>query len=219
MPLPPPLPGTLPHFLLWMGDSGLATVATAAMVLALALGRTTRGAAVRWAGAFVGVTSLVFATKLGLFGWGEGIAALDFRGPSGHATLSAFVWPLCARLLTMRAGRPLRLAALAVGSAAAAGTAGVLVAFGFHSGAEVAAGSLLGGGAAWTCIRRTQAIEPPLPGITVLAALLIVASVGLQHGRELPALVRFKWKAHEMVASEMPRWSKENVRFGGATHR
>lgn len=200
MLLPPPAPGTLPHFLLWMGDSGLATVVTAAMVMALALDRTTRGLAGRWGIAFVGITSLVFATKLGLFGWNDGIAALDFRGPSGHATLSAFVWPLCARLLTMRADRPLRLVALVLGAASAAGTAWVLVTCGFHSGAEVAAGSLLGGGAAWACIRGTRTAPPPLRGITVLAGLLIATSIGLQHGRELPALVRFKWKAHEMVA-------------------
>lgn len=213
--LPPPAPGTLPHFLLWMGDSGLATVVTAAMVLALALHRTTRGLAGRWAGVFVGVTALVFATKLGLFGWGEGIAALDFRGPSGHATLSAFVWPLCARLLTMRAGRSVRRAAGLVGMALAAGTAWVLVTHGFHSGVEVAAGSLLGGGAAWACIRHARAIEPPRPGITLLAAVLIASSVGLQHGRELPALVRFKWKAHEMMARSH---QEENARFGGVTH-
>ena len=60
---------------------------------------------------------------------------------------------------------------------------------------------LLGGGAAWVCIRRARSVPPPLPGATVLAGLLIAASVGLQHGKELPVLVRFKGKAHEMVAS------------------
>ncbi len=202
--LPPPLAGTLSHFLLWLGDSGLASVATGAMASSLALSATTRGLAWRWTGAFCAVSALVFATKLGLFGWGEGFAALDFRGPSGHATLSAFVWPLCAWLLAARAGRAPRRAALALGAAAAGGTAWVLIAFGFHSVAEVVAGSVLGGGAAWACLAAARRAAPPPPRVQVLAAVLVATVFGLQHGRELPALVRFKWKAHELVALARP---------------
>lgn len=183
-----------------MGDSGLATLVVGTVALCLALRKQTRGLAWLWAGAFVLVTSLVFATKLGLFGWGDGFDAIDFRGPSGHATLSAFVWPMVAWLLTLHAGRRVRFAAYLVGAAFAMGIAWILVAYRFHSLPEVVAGSLLGGGASVACIAASRFSAPAPKHITVLAALAIAVLFGLQHGTQFGPLVRFKAKAHQLVA-------------------
>lgn len=201
-PLHPLVPGNLSHFLLWMGDSGLATLVVGAVALCLALRRQTRGLAWLWAGTFVLVTSLVFATKLGLFGWGEGFASLDFRGPSGHATLSAFVWPMVAWLLTLHADRRVRLAAHLLGAAFALAIAWILVAYDFHSLPEVVAGSLLGGGASVACIAAARSAAPAPRHITLLAALMIALLFGLQHGTQFGPLVRFKAKAHQLVAAD-----------------
>lgn len=183
-----------------MGDSGLATLVVGAVALCLALRQQTRGLAWLWAGAFVLVTSLVFATKLGLFGWGDGFESLDFRGPSGHATLSAFVWPMVAWLLTLHADRRVRFAAHLLGAAFALGIAWILVAYDFHSLPEVVAGSLLGGGASIACIAAARFSAPAPKHITVLAALVIAVLFGLQHGTQFGPLVRFKAKAHQLVA-------------------
>jgi hypothetical protein len=199
-PLLPLVPGNLSHFLLWMGDSGLATLVVGAVALCLALRKQTRGLAWRWAGAFVLVTSLVFATKLGLFGWGDGFESLDFRGPSGHAALSAFVWPMVAWLLTLHAGPRLRGAAYFLGVACALAIAWILVAYDFHSLPEVVAGSLLGGSASLACIAAARSSAPAPKAVTVLAGLVIVALFGLQHGAQFGPLVRFKAKAHQLVA-------------------
>ncbi|WP_219216928.1 hypothetical protein [Variovorax boronicumulans] len=201
-PLLPLVPGNLSHFLLWMGDSGLATLVVGAVALCLALRKQTRGLAWLWAGAFVLVSSLVFATKLGIFGWGDGFERLDFRGPSGHATVSAFVWPMVAWLLTMHAGRSVRVAAYLLGAAFAMGIAWILVAYSFHSLPEVVAGSLLGGGASVACIAAARFSAPAPRHITVLAALVIALLFGLQHGTQLGPLVRFKAKAHQLVATD-----------------
>jgi multidrug transporter EmrE-like cation transporter len=153
----------------------------------------------RWAAAFVLMTSLVFATKLGLFGWDNGIDALDFRGPSGHATLSAFVWPMVAWALTLHASRRFRDAALFLGAAFALAVAWILVAFNFHSVPEVVAGSLLGGLASCICIRVGRFAMPPPKHVTVMAGLLVAILFGIQHGKHLPVLNQFKWKLHQLV--------------------
>jgi hypothetical protein len=94
-----PVPGTLSHLFLSLDDSGLATVVTSTMVLPLALTERSRRVDWLWAIAFAGIASIAsiaFATKPGLFGWGNGIQTLDFRYPSGRAALSAF-YGLCVR--------------------------------------------------------------------------------------------------------------------------
>lgn len=194
-------PGSFAHFLLWMGDSGLATLITAAVVLALAIPKATRGLACRWAAAFVLIVALVLATKLPLFGWGKGIEAIDFRGPSGHATLAAFVWPMVAWLVAARASRRVRCIALAVGAAFAMGVAWVLVAYGFHSLVETVGGGLLGGVAAGACIVSARAAHPPSVRVTWLAACAVAVVFGLQHGAPLKPLKQLERAAHRMVAS------------------
>ena len=185
-----------------MGDSGLATLVTAVVVAALAIKKETRGLAWRWGAAFVLVASLVFATKLRLFGWGNGIEAIGFRGPSGHATLAAFVWPMVAWLLTARSARPVRWAAMGVGAGLALGTAWVLVAYDFHSFSEVVAGSVLGGMGAGACVWTGRSAHPPSALVTGLAALTVAVLFGVQHGSRFGPLTQLERKAHKMVAPE-----------------
>jgi hypothetical protein len=194
--------GNVPHFLLWLGDSGLATVVSGGVAFSLAATKETRGMAWRWVATFVLTTSLVFATKLGIFGWGDGIKSLDFRGPSGHATLSALVWPMVAWVLTGHADRRVRQSAFMLSGVLALGTAWVLVACDFHSVPEVVAGSLLGGGAACACVRAGRCVAPPSKPITVMAGVLIAILFGLQHGERLQPLTHFKQKVRQLVALE-----------------
>ena len=194
-------PGSFAQFLLWMGDSGLATPVAAVVVVALAMSKATRALACRWAAAFLLVVALVLATKLQLFGWGNGIASIGFRGPSGHATLAAFVWPMVAWLITARGGRWIRVMGICLGAACAAGVAWVLVAYGFHSLVETVAGGLLGGAGAGVCIFTARSAHPPSARASWLAACAVAVVFGLQHGAPLRPLKQLERAAHRMVAS------------------
>lgn len=184
-----------------MGDSGLATLVAAVALLALAIPKATRGSACRWAVAFVLVVSVVLATKLRLFGWGNGIPAIGFRGPSGHATLAAFVWPMVAWLITARADRRIQVIGIGLGSACAVGVAWVLVAYGFHSLVETVAGGLLGGVGAGVCIFAARSAHPSSARVKWLAACAVAVVFCLQHGAPLKPLKQLERAAHRMLAS------------------
>ncbi|MFT4190800.1 MAG: phosphatase [Comamonas sp.] len=95
----------------------------------------------RWLGAVACVSLLVLASKLAFMGWGVGSHRLDFTGFSGHATLSAAIYPVALGLLAGPRWRGLGIAA------------GVLLALAIsysrlplhaHSVSEVVSGSILG---------------------------------------------------------------------------
>lgn len=195
----PIVAGNLVHFLLWIGDSGLTTLVAGTVVLSLAVAKKTQELALRWAVAFTGLTALVFATKLGLFGWGKGFASLDFRGPSGHASLSAFVWPMVASLLTTHTNIHVRRLALFVSAVAALGTAWILVAHAFHSVAEVAAGSILGALGTTACIWGSRSGPRPSRHVVWAAGFAIFMLFIVQHGESFAPLTRLQIKAHQMV--------------------
>ena len=202
----PVLPGTVPHFLLWMGDSGLTTPIAAVVAAALVVSRGTRLLAMVWCAAFVGSASIVFATKLGVFGWGEGFDAISFRGPSGHATLAACVWPAVAWLLTSRAPPVWRRAAVGAGAAVALGVAWTLATRGYHTLPEVAAGTLLGAAAAgWFLRAVASCVRPPPTAVLVVAGLLIAGWLSLQHGKPFGPLDRAKADVHRWVEGRARR--------------
>jgi len=182
-----------------MGDSGLATPIAAALALLLASSSTTRRLARIFTAAVLCAACIVFATKLGLFGWGDGIDALSFRGPSGHATLSACVWPVVAWLVSSRAHLAVRVAAVAFGFCIALGVAYVLVAYGYHTLSETVAGTLLGGCASAIFLVAAKAACQPPAGVVVLAILAAIGWLCIQHGRPLVALENFKYAIHALV--------------------
>jgi len=105
----------------------------------------------------VAVTITVISKCL-FFGWGIGIAALDFTGISGHTLLATSILPLLLRGIPWPA-----LQARGWGAAAgwalalAVGVSRVMV--NAHSVSEVVAGWVLGGAVSWPTLRalgRTQ---------------------------------------------------------------
>lgn len=81
-----------------LGDSRLL-LPTAVVLIAIGLWRG-QGWAPRWAVGLSAVGLIVLASKLAFLGWGLGIASVDFTGFSGHAAISAVVWPIVLWLLT-----------------------------------------------------------------------------------------------------------------------
>ncbi|MDR6094770.1 phosphatase PAP2 family protein [Stenotrophomonas sp. SORGH_AS_0321] len=142
-----------------LGDS--RSLLPAAMVL-IAFGACQRS---RWSlrciASLCVIGTLVLGSKLAFLGWGIGLARLDFTGFSGHATLSALIWPvlLAVGLSTRRSHW-----SAAAGLMLAAVIAYSRLPLQAHSWSEIVSGWLLGAsGAVWT-LRRLDASSPARPG-------------------------------------------------------
>jgi membrane-associated phospholipid phosphatase len=98
---------------------------------------------------------LTVVSKCLFYGWGIGIAALDFTGVSGHGLLASAVLPLLLRGLP--GGSAYRWGpALGVGLAFVVGVSRVMV--GAHSVSEVLAAWLLGLAVSWPVVQRLQTV-------------------------------------------------------------
>lgn len=128
------------HLLSMLGDSRL--LLPMAAVLLFAGWRVGTVWHVRWAMALMVVGLIVLASKLAFLGWGIGVARLDFIGFSGHAAMSAVVWPMTAFIAatTHRAGKW----AAMLGFALAAAVGYSRIPLNAHSWSEVVSGGLLG---------------------------------------------------------------------------
>lgn len=141
------------HSLSLLGDSRLL-LPTASVLIGAGLWKMHRWPA-RWA---LGLTTsglVVLISKLAFLGWGIGIARLDFTGISGHAAISAAVWPVVLYLTMPRrvAGRWGALAGLLL----AAGIAYSRLPLGAHSLSEVTSGWILGALASAWALAAAQA--------------------------------------------------------------
>ena len=85
------------HLLSILGDSRLL-VPAALVLIVMGWHRASRWH-LRWAVTLCVIGAMVLASKLAFLGWGIGIARLDFTGFSGHAAISAIVWPVVLWLL------------------------------------------------------------------------------------------------------------------------
>lgn len=126
-----------------MGNSVL--MLSSALVLAIWLGLVAAWrVCLVWVLAIGVAVLLVLATKIAFFGWGWGIAQIDFTGVSGHAMLATAVLPTLAAAMTLRAS--LQASTVAVGLAFVLAVAVGLsrIALGAHSLSEVLTGWLVG---------------------------------------------------------------------------
>lgn len=165
---------------IWLSELGNSKWLLPAAVLLIVLsgisGTLPWRTATRWAIA-VGVTSLiVLCSKIAFMGWGIGSAALDFTGFSGHAAMSACVYPPLAALLGT--GRHVSRRWLVVaGLALAAAIAYSRLPLWAHSPSEVIAGFLLGGLAAAWPLSRWPARAAALPAWKWLAPAVLALGI------------------------------------------
>lgn len=129
------------------GDSKWLLPAVALLIIvAVRSGTLSAKAALRWACAIAVTASIVLLSKLAFMGWGIGSAPLDFTGFSGHAAMSAAIYP--PLLVVLGSGRKLSRGGLVLaGLAWAALIAASRVALHAHSPSEVVSGFALGGAA------------------------------------------------------------------------
>lgn len=157
----------------WLGDSGFLLPVALWIAVWLGLRGVTRPLAWRWVLLFGLGGGLVAVSKVAFMGWGIGSAALNFTGFSGHAALSASVWPVAGWLTASRGRHRLRVCAAALGLLLALLIGLSRLAIHAHSKSEVAAGLVLGGVVSgcflWLQHRRPH---PRLHALLVLATLV-----------------------------------------------
>jgi membrane-associated phospholipid phosphatase len=122
-----------------LGNSVLMLSSAFVLGVWFALGSAWR-VSLKWAWAVGVAVLLVLATKVAFFGWGVGIALIDFTGISGHAMLATAVLPALAAAMTVRLS--LQMGAVAVGIAFVVAIAVGLtrIELGAHSLSEVLLG-------------------------------------------------------------------------------
>lgn len=142
----------------------------------------------RWGIALIAVGLVTLATKLAFLGWGLGIAKLDFTGFSGHAAMSAVVWPVVFSIAVRRHGAgPWGFTA---GALLAAAIAYSRLPLNAHSASEVFGGWLIGVSASVWVAKR---LAHTTCGLTPWAMPLALAA-----GICLPLLFP-RIHTHEMV--------------------
>ncbi|WP_312514065.1 hypothetical protein [Massilia sp.] len=143
--------------------------------------------ALRWGLCFGAAVVLVGGSKIAFLGWGTGLAALEFKALSGHATVVTALYPMLAWVLLYRQGPAASRVGLATGLGLGAVVAALLVVEGEHTGAEALGGWLLGAavslaGIALSRELRTARLLPglwrSLPVFVVGAWLMESAHVG-----------------------------------------
>lgn len=152
-----------------LGDSRLL-LPTAAVLVGIGACQQCRWA-VRWAMALSVLGLVVLASKLAFLGWGIGVPALDFTGFSGHAALSAAVWPVVGHLLGR--GGAARRWAVAAGVALAAAIGVSRLPLNAHSWSEVTGGWLIG-----ACAAACALASPAVPRLRARWVALAIAAGG-----------------------------------------
>ncbi len=155
-----------------LGDSRLLLPTAAVLIAAGAWQR--HAWARRWAVVLIAVGLIVLASKLAFLGWGIGIARLDFTGFSGHAAISAIVWPVVLWLL-FGSGQRGRWGG-AVGLMLAIAVAYSRLPLNAHSWSEVISGFVLGAAGTLMTISGSASAQRLHRG-WVAAALLAGACV------------------------------------------
>lgn len=182
---------TVAHRQLWahitaLGDSSVALPCIVLIALCLLLPAATRYLAWRWLLLVAGIVALVIVSKLAFMVWGVTLPGLDFTGLSGHAAVSALVWPCLAGLLAGRLGTAWRWSGVVLGLLLAAAIAWSRVVLHAHSVSEVVLGATLSAVLSLLFLgQHWQQWHLPWAGYRAVLPLLLV--LPLVYGRHFPS--------------------------------
>lgn len=118
-----------------LGAAGLVLPVFAAQLIGLWSAQ--RALATRWALAVLMAASVVMLTKCLFWGWGLGIATLNFTGISGHALLATCLYPVLFRIHAPQDSPRLQSAGFFLGLAVAVAVGVSRIVLGAHSASEV----------------------------------------------------------------------------------
>lgn len=201
-------------FAYWLTTLGQAEVllpiAALASLWLAASGR--RSVAARWLSGLLAAGSLTIGSKIAFIGWGVGIAAIDFTGFSGHAMLSASIYPVLFVLLGQNrkqaetrqndlARSPWRSIAAISGYLLAAMVAASRITVGAHSWSEALAGFLIGALVSGLVLQHRWPAGRALPHrgliLAITAYLLILPSLApASHSHSLITSLALKLAGH-----------------------
>lgn len=139
-----------------LGEAQILIPVAVLLMLVFAARPESRRFALRWLLLTTVAALITTASKLAFFGWGWGIAEINFTGISGHAMFAAAIYPVL-----MVAVVPVRVwggstSAFVLGGALALVVGLSRLEVGAHSSSEVIAGLLLGGAASALAIERAR---------------------------------------------------------------
>lgn len=146
-----------------LGEAQILLPAFLAVTLWLALRSKASATAARWLAAVAIACAITTLTKVAFFGFGIGIAALDFTGISGHAMFATAVLPLIAHAVSVGHSDAWRRRAVAATYGLALVIAVSRLAIGVHSASEVVSGFVLGALASAAALAWTQMPPRPVP--------------------------------------------------------
>lgn len=136
-------------------------------------------AAVVWLFLFCAGLGIVAASKIAYVGWGIGIASLDFKGFSGHATRAAAVAPVLTYLLLQGRSRFALSITLVVASVFGIAIAISRLILHEHSVSEVISGLLLGSIVGYSFLAWNRAPHIVVLHRNFIAACILIAIPGL----------------------------------------
>jgi membrane-associated phospholipid phosphatase len=163
-----------------LGEAQILLPALLAVALWLSLRSGALRTVGRWLALLAAAAAITTVTKVGFFGFGIGIAALDFTGISGHAMFATAALPLIVHAASVGHSETSRRRALAATYVLALVIAASRVMIGVHSLSEVIAGYALGAVAsgaalAWATVSHGAVPKSLLVG---LFAWLLVTPAG-----------------------------------------
>ena len=175
-PLAVATPGYWWHVITHLGAAGLLLPVFAAQLVGLWPAQ--RALAVRWALAVVMAASVAMLTKCLFWGWGLGIADLNFTGISGHALLATSIYPVLFRIHAPQNSPRWQSIGFYLGLAVAVAVGISRIVLGAHSASEVwsawVIGLLVSGGTVGAI--QGQQLHSALARLSPLVLLLALNS-------------------------------------------
>ena len=175
--------GELIKFLTALGDSKWLLPAAGVLAVLLVSQRHSRFA-ISWLGALAVAAFTVLVSKVAFLGFGIGIRDIDFTGFSGHAAMSAAIFPVAGYLLGSHTKPRIRLLLFALGVALAILIALSRVWINAHSVSEIVLGSGLGLGASLITVSLARAqlgIRTSLVALAFVVPALLVTNTLPNH--------------------------------------
>lgn len=161
-----------------LGDSAIAIPLALCIGLALAV-QQQRQQAVWWVLAFGAGVAVVAAGKLAFEFFGWSLPSLDMYVISGHAMLTAAVYPMLFTTLAHPFGPRARMLGLLLGLGLAGLMGIALVAGRFHTLSETVLGALVGLAAVGACHSGSPRLRPGPTAVMALVPLLLLAAADI----------------------------------------
>lgn len=167
------------HAVTRLGEAQILIPAVLGLTLWLGTHREARRLVAGWLVTVGVAATITTVSKLAFFGWGVGIASINFTGVSGHAMFATAIYPLLFRTAVSTVAPSWHRAALLAGFGLGAVVAVSRVEIGAHSWSEVVVGFAVGAAASLITLALARVPRAPVPRwmVASLGVWLAVAAL------------------------------------------